>query len=122
MKASWGGTETTVNSAHDLKTVIASVRKSGRPTMVFLEATNGNVLVFGVGQDESVLTFAEPDGTSFHSLGDRERKGYLHFQCRDQMDEFMTESAVPEGDALIAAEQFLATSERPSAVPWEPDW
>ena len=90
--------------------------------MVFLEAKNGKILVFGVGLDESVLTFMEPDGTSFHSLGDRERKGYLHFLCRDQIDEFMTEMAVSERDALVAAEQFLATSERPSVVVWEPDW
>ncbi|WP_437998199.1 Imm1 family immunity protein [Sorangium sp. So ce185] len=122
MKASWGTSETTVESREDLYAMIETVRRSGQPTMVFLQAANGNVLVLGVGQDESVLTFAQPDGTSFHSLGNRERKGYLLFRCRDQVDEFMTEMAVPEDDAIVAAEQFLATGERPPAVQWEPDW
>lgn len=41
-----------------------------------------------------MLTFVEPDGTSFHSLGDTERKRFPHFLCRDQVDEFMMEMAV----------------------------
>ena len=122
MKASWGANEIVVVSRDDLDVIVGSVRTSGQPTMIFLEAENGRVLVFGVGQEESVLTFAEPDGTSFHSLGDRDRKGCLHFLCRDQIDEFMTEMAVSERDALVAAEQFLATSERPSQLLWEADW
>ncbi|AUX35800.1 MULTISPECIES: Imm1 family immunity protein [Sorangium] len=122
MKASWGTCETTVESRDDLDAVIEAVRRSGQPTMVFLQAANGNVLVFGVGQDESVLTFTEPDGTSFHSLGNRERKGYLLSRCRDQVDEFMTEMAVPENDAIVAAGQFLATGECPPGVQWERDW
>jgi hypothetical protein len=123
MKARWGGeNERAVNSRDELNVVIDDVRRSGQPTMIFLMAENGTILVFGVGLDESVLTFMEPDGTSFHSLGDRERRGYLRFLCRDQIDEFMTEMAVPEREALVAAEQFLATNERPSVVVWEPDW
>jgi hypothetical protein len=122
MKATWGPNERLVRSQPEIDGVIDDIRRSGQPTMVFLEANDGRVLVFGVGQDESVLTFAEPDGTSFHSLGDRSRTGYLHFLCRDQVDEFMTEMAIPEHDALMAAAEFLATGDRPSAVQWEPDW
>jgi hypothetical protein len=122
MKASWGENELLVNSPSDLDIVVDSVRRSGQPTMVFLEEEDGTCLVFGVGRLESVLTFAEPDGTSFHSLGDRDRKGYLHFLCRDQIDEFMAEMAVSEHAALKAAEQFVETRKLPSAVVWEADW
>lgn len=122
MKASWGPNEALVQSQRELDVVVDDVRRSRQPTMVFLEAENGRALVFGVGLGESVLTFTEPDGTSFHSVGDRHREGYLHFLCRDQIDEFMTEMAVPEHKALLAAAQFLATGDRPSEVQWEPDW
>lgn len=122
MKANWGANESSVYSPNDLRLVVESVRSSGQPTMIFLEAEDGRILVFGVGREESVLTFVEDDGTSFHSLGDRERKGFLEFLCRDQVDEFMTEMAVPEHAAIAAAEQFLATNERPSRVTWEADW
>lgn len=44
------------------------------------------------------------------------------FLCRDQIDEFMAEMAVPEGEAVAAAEVFVATAERPPGVTWESDW
>ena len=87
MKARWGTSDAVIKSRHDVDAVVSAVRTSGQPTMVFLEADNGRVLVFGVGYEESVLTFAERDGTSFHSLGDRDREGHLLFLCRDQVDE-----------------------------------
>ena len=122
MRAQWGDSEMTVDAHEELDTVIESVKGSGQPTMVFLKADNGNILVFGVGYDESVLTFFEPNGRSFHSLGDTRRKGHLRFLCRDQVDEFMKEMAVSEKQARLAAQQFLTTRERPSAVSWESDW
>jgi hypothetical protein len=79
MKATWGEEEATIGSREELDAVVLAIRRSGQPTMVFLEAESGKVLVFGVGHDESVLTFAEPDGTSFHSLGcDRPRPARAH--------------------------------------------
>ena len=122
MKANWGASEATVRSREDLIAVIENIRKSGQATMVFLQAQDGRVLVFGVGHEESVLTFSEPDGTSFHSVGDPDRKGYLLFLCRDQLDEFMKEMAVPERDALVAAEEFLRTQECPGGIRGESDW
>ncbi len=122
MKASWGDRTATIASRRDLDVVIDDVRRSGQPTMIFLEAEDGTCLVFGVGREESVLTFATPDGESFHSLGvDRYRKGRLRFSCREELTDFFAEMAVPERDALSAADQFLACSDRPTAVPWESD-
>lgn len=123
MNASWGERTMVIHARSDLDVVIEDVRRSGQPTMVFLEAENGNCLVFGVGQEESVLTFAYPNGESLHSLGaDRYREGRLHFLCRDQIDEFMVEMALPERDAIAAAVQFLDSHELPTAVTWEADW
>ncbi len=123
MKANWGERAATIQSQGDLDSVIEDVRRSGQPTMVILEAENGNFLVFGVGQEESVLTFAYPDGRSFHSLGaDRYREGSLYFLCNDDIEEFMAETAVPEQDAITAAKQFLTSSDPPPAVQWESDW
>jgi hypothetical protein len=122
MKAQWGDTEAEVTTVEDLDSVVRAVEKTKQPTMVFLGAENGRVLVFGVGHNESVLTFFEPDGTSFHSLGDINRKGHFIFLCRDRVDEFMQEMAVPTADAITAAKQFLANGEQPAAVRWEGDW
>ena len=122
MKANWNIHESVLSSRDDLYNVIDGIRNSKQPTMVFLEADNGRMLVFGVGSTESVLTFAEPDGSSYHSLGNPERKGHLLFLCRDQVDEFMAEMAVPEDDALRAAEEFFSTQERPEGIVWEADW
>lgn len=122
MKASWGVLEKDVESLEELVEICEAIRASGEPTMLFLEADSGRTFVFGIGQGESVLTFWEPDGTSFHSLGDAARRGHLRFLCRDQADEYLAEMAVPEQAALTAAAQFLATGDRPSAVTWEPDW
>ena len=122
MKASWGTSEAAISSREQLEAIVETIRASGQPTMVFLEAEDGTVLVFGVGHEESVLTFVESDGTSFHSLGNPEREGFLLFLCREEIEEFMTEMAVPERIALHAAEQFLTAPHRPSGVTWEPDW
>lgn len=119
LNARWGDHEALIASVDDLDAVVATVRTSGQPTMVFLEAANGTVMAFGAGQVESVLMYAEPDGTSFHSVGDVRRAGYLHFLCRDQRDQFMLEMAIPEADALVAGRQFLTIGQRPSSVRWE---
>lgn len=65
MKAFWGERATTIQSRRELDGVVDEVRRSGRPTMIFLEADNGTCLVFGVGQEESVLTFTTPGGSRF---------------------------------------------------------
>lgn len=122
MKATWAINQRDVASRDDLAALIEAVRASGQPTMIFLEADDGTSLVFGVGHAESVLTFASPDGISFHSKGDPNRRGFLRFLCRDQIDEFFEEMAVPERHAVDAALEFLETQAKPSAVTWEPDW
>jgi hypothetical protein len=122
MKACWGSSATEIATRDELRAIAAAIRASGQPTMLFLEADNGKTLVVGLGHEESVLTFVEPDGGSFHSRGDTEREGFLSFLCRDQVDEFMAEMAVPEGDAVVAAEAFVETAERPPGVTWEADW
>lgn len=91
------------------------------PTIIFLEAGNERLLTFGVGHAESVLGFFEPDGTSLHSLGDPYRKGHLVFHSQGVPDDFALEMAVPESAALVAAEQFVTTQDRPAGIRWEAD-
>jgi hypothetical protein len=119
--AKWRDVVRAVTSPEDLAGVVAAVRSTGEPTMVFLEAENGRVLVFGVGHRESVLTFYEPDGTSFHSLGDPDRRDRLRFRAGDLVDDFMGDMAVATTDALVAAAEFLETDERPEGITWEAD-
>jgi hypothetical protein len=121
MRAYWGERERSISSEGELSATVAELRR-GEPTMLFLEVPGGPTLVVGVGNAESVLTFVEPDGTSFHSRGDISRRGRLRFWCRGQLDEFMEEMAVPESLALAAAEEFVKTKERPSSIRWEADW
>ncbi|XXS69730.1 RHS repeat-associated core domain-containing protein [Sorangium sp. So ce131] len=78
-----------VNSTEELLALIDDTKSIGRPTMMLLEHDNGRTLVIGLGSPESVLTFVETDGTSFHSVGDVSRSGVLRFWCRDQLDDFM---------------------------------
>ena len=122
MKARWGVGERTVVSVDDLSAAMMAIENGGQPTMLFLEEPGGPTLVLGIGLSESVLTFVETDGASFHSRGDVSRKGRLQFWCRDQLDEFMEEMAVPLEVARRAASEFVRTKARPTAVLWEADW
>jgi len=111
-----------VRSKDALVSFIQSVRASGEPTMLFLRHDDGPMMVVGVGGPESVLTFEGKDGTTFHSVGDTNRVDHLRFRCRDQVDEFMGEMAIPEAKAIDAALAFFDSAERPSGVNWERDW
>jgi hypothetical protein len=121
LKASWGVGTATITSPAELRSLIERVRELKEPTMLFLEATTGSTLVVGLGAKESVLTFAEKDGTSFHSVGDTRRTGYLQFRCRDTVDDFHAEMAIPEPAAIEAALEFLETGRKPQGVLWEAD-
>jgi len=90
--------------------------------MLFLEHENGKTLVVGLGHGESVLSFVEHGGATFHSVGDLGRTGCLRFWCRDQLDEFMAEMAIPELVAVRAAFEFFRTGDRPVEITWEADW
>jgi hypothetical protein len=122
MKASWRDKEARVTSVDDLRRIIDEVRAAQEPTMLFLETESAETLVVGLGHPESVLTFVQPDGRTLHSLGDTRRTGHLRFWCRDQLDEFMEEMAIPESDAIQAAVQFLEVGGQPKNVRWEADW
>jgi hypothetical protein len=80
------------------------------------------MLVAGFGADEAVLTFVQQDRTTFHSLGDPDRKGFLQFRCRDQLDDFMAEMAVPANVADEAVKLFFEDGKMPGNVEWEADW
>ncbi len=122
MKASWGERTGVVTSRAELEAVRREIDASGQPTMLFLQVEDGRCLVLGLGAPESVMTYVEPDGRSFHSLGDIGRKGRLVFLNRDQLDEFMAEMAIPTSVAFAASLDFVETGERPSRVRWEADW
>ena len=123
MKASWREEQQIVLSELELRRVIWHVGALGVPTMLFLEAETGETLVVGLGHDETVLTFVAAGGIpSFHSVGDTARGGRLRFWCRDQVDEFMEEMALPASVAISAALEFFAKRVRPSCVRWEADW
>jgi hypothetical protein len=40
MRATWGTNETTIRSVGDLDAVVSAIRKSGQPTMLFLQAAS----------------------------------------------------------------------------------
>jgi hypothetical protein len=121
-KASWGRGISMVTHADELRALMDRIRSLGEPTMLFLEAASGPTLVLGLGASESVLTFVERGGVSFHSVGDQARRGYLKFRCRDTVDDFHAEMAVPESRAIDAAFEFLkAAPSKPTSVAWEAD-
>jgi len=112
----------TVASVEELRNVIRDVSAYEHPTMLFLENELGATLVVGLGMAETVLCFVEPDGTSFHSVGDVSRRGTLLFSCRSQFDEFMEEMAIPLRVGVDAAEHFFVSGQKSREVEWEADW
>ena len=123
MKAYWTeGTTREISSIGELDEVIRDVLELGEPTMLFLERDDGSTLVLGLGSAESVLTYADPAGSTFHSLGDIEHRGIVKFRCCGQLDDFLAEMAVPSRIAVEAAHEFCATGIRPLKVTWEADW
>lgn len=120
--ATWDSNSLLIGSELDLTNVVNTIKASGEPTMVFLEHANGRTLVVGIGHAESVLSYFEEDGTSFHSIGNIDRAGLIQFKCRDQVDDFLLEMAVPESSAIEAAREFLIKGNRPVSVQWEADW
>lgn len=111
-----------IHSREELIGTIEVVRAVKEPTMLFLERSDGYSLILGLGSAQSVLTLVEPNGTTLHSLGDAQRSGTLRFWCRDQVDEFLAEMAVPESVAVDAALAFFSSTEMPPNIRWERDW
>jgi len=123
MRAYWGeGTERLLANVEELSEVIAHVQSLDRPIMLFLTHPSGKILVLGLGHRESVLSFFEDEVNCYHSVGDTSRTGTLHFWCRDQLDEFFAEMAVPQSSAIDAAMEFAERGTAPSNVKWERDW
>ena len=123
VRASWGDESQRIQSVADLDGIIRGIQDGRVPTLVILENDAGGSLSFGVGRDESVLGWHEPDGTSFHSLGsDRYRKGRIEFMFRGEINECSLECAIPASTAIEAAREFVRTGQRPGGVTWEGDW
>lgn len=114
--------EWNVSGAEALRDLLWELRAGSAPVMVFLERDDGRMMVLGVGRDESILTYVDEGGRTYHSVGDLQRGGTMVFMCRNQPDEFMSEMAVSESSAMAAAELFFLSGERPENITWEPDW
>jgi hypothetical protein len=122
VKVAWNGNEESVADAAELRALVARVRRAGRPEMLILEAGDGRWFAFGVGLDETVLSYGEADARSWHSRGDVERMDRLQFWSQGQLGDFMGEMAVAESIGLAAAEWFVTHGSKPVAVTWEADW
>ncbi len=123
MKAFWTEhAHLNFNSSSELDDIINEVRRLPEPTMLFLESDVSSMLVLGIGAIESVLTYVDANGGTFHSVGDLKRTGVVKFRCREQLDEFLAEMAVPESVAIAAAHDFISSGDKPSNVQWEADW
>jgi hypothetical protein len=116
------GDERSVETVAELRAEIARIRALDQPTMLFLEHDNGDVLVVGLGAELSVLSLSRRDGSSFHSVGDLERIGFIQFSSQGVMEDFFAEMAVPEEDAVTAAVTFAETGQAPENITWEADW
>lgn len=123
MKAYWAeDDERELSGGADLAAAIDEVLALDRPTMLFLEHDDGQALSLGLGAKETVLSYVDVEGTSFHSVGEPGREGVLKFFCRDQVDDFLAEMAVPAAVGVEAAKAFIARPEQPQNVAWEADW
>jgi hypothetical protein len=124
MNVQWAESSVELASPSELPGAIQTIRRLGRPTMVYLNR-DGRTLVFGVGAAESVLTWMDANGEAWeawHSVGDLSRKGCIQLWNGNQLDDFPAELAVPEQAGIDAAMSFASTGRRPENVRWEGDW
>lgn len=123
MRAQWGAGEAKrVGSVAELDELLDELSDPTSPIMVELSHPGGRSMLIGVGRSESVLQFVELDGSTFISVGDRDREGEsVTFEFAEQPSEYMPGMAVPTAQARAAARMFHATGEAPSNIEWEQD-
>ncbi|HZS37680.1 MAG TPA: Imm1 family immunity protein [Polyangia bacterium] len=109
------------SSVDEVRALIAEVRALPEPTMLFLER-DGKLLAVGLGGALSPVTWMEPGGATFHTVGDLSRIGCIQLWSQTQLDDFFAELAIPEAAAIAAAIFFASTGERPPDLHWEADW
>jgi len=83
---------------------------------------NGRTLAIGVGREESVLTYFDENGSSFTSVGDRDREDYLVFEFGGDISEMMGAKAVSESKAREVARVFFEKGEPSTVIEWEKEW
>lgn len=120
----WGRNEVAVvDSSHALKDLITRLEgdAKSRPIMVDVIANDGRSLTLGLGRDKAVLSLAGPRGALpyYASVGDENAEGDISFDYYGQRTDFQLRHAVPNSEALVAAEQFLSEPGLPNAVRWE---
>jgi hypothetical protein len=99
-----------------------TVQCSGYGMIVQITHPNGSTLAIGLGREESVLTYFDGQGSSFTSVGDRDREDYLAFEFEGDVSEMMGAKAVSELTARAAAREFSETGKLPQNVEWEKEW
>lgn len=115
-----------VADAEDLEGLLdrlSSEAAGSEPFVLDLVASTGARLGVGLGASSgSVLSFKESDDPPYYmSSGETALTGErdVGFYYQGHWSEFPEEAVVPVELAWRAAQQFLASGERPDAVDWE---
>lgn len=113
-----------VGSVEELDALLDRLAEQASEHGVIVQAKHpsGTILAIGLGRAESVLTYFDRQGTSFTSVGDRERDDYLAFEFGGDVSEMMGAKAIPIHEAREAVRLFFDDGEPPSLVEWEQEW
>ncbi|MGK3969859.1 Imm1 family immunity protein [Sorangium sp. So ce118] len=122
MILTWGiNQQALVDSIQEFDALLDQLAEQARGHGVVVQVahSSGNTLAIGLGREESVLTYFDQQGTSFTSVGEREREDYLTFEFSGDISEMMGAKAVPASKAREAARMFFLDGAPPAIIEWE---
>jgi hypothetical protein len=111
----------TVEALDALLDRLSAEAARGRPFMVELIASNGDLLSMGLGRPRSVLSYtpASLDPPYLASHGGQAGDELLVFDYAGEPTEFPVGQAVPMSTAREAFRRFLVTGTLPDTIEWE---
>jgi Immunity protein Imm1 len=111
----------TVEALDALLDRLSAEAARGRPLMVELTASNGDLLSMGLGRPKSVLSYtpASLDPPYFASHGHQASDQLLVYDYAGEPTEFPVRQAVPISAAREGFRRFFVTGTLPDTIEWE---
>lgn len=102
-----------LRAAEDVRRLLDSLTVAQDATLVHTDCPDHRVWV-GVRGDRGAMLFTDVITGSWASLGEGPRR-----RPRYAGVDFPTHCEIPVADLAVAIEEFLATGQRPTLVPWQ---
>jgi hypothetical protein len=116
--------ERTISSLAELDQTLDAIHAEFAPAkmgmLAELYAEDGSSLTMGLGRDQTVVTYAGPDGMPpyYLSEGDPLETGLVRFHISNQDSEFPRSALVSASRAREAMRTFFRTGRLPPEIKW----